>query len=174
MRRKVRLDFFVASASSLIRTVSSHRYVNQILNRLPKTQLHLSSRINRVSSVTKTTRGRQKLEIVTEDDNKFVYDHVIFACHSDDALRILQAADDVRPDEERILGSFGWNKNEVVLHSDPEVSDLPPVVRLHPNPTCSSCQRVEWHGPVGIICRTQMGAIMPMSTVSRCMFNLSP
>jgi hypothetical protein len=83
--------FFVASASSLIRTTSCHRYVNQILNCLPKTQLHLSSQINRAS--TKTTRGCQKLEIVTDDNNKFVYDHVSFACHSYNALCILQVAD---------------------------------------------------------------------------------
>ncbi|KXN85415.1 hypothetical protein AN958_11354 [Leucoagaricus sp. SymC.cos] len=99
----------------------SHRYVNQILGRLPKSQLHLSSRINCVSSISKQGAGRRKLEIVTDNDEKYVYDHVIFACHSDEALRILQASDDIRNEEERILGSFEWNKNEVVLHSDPEL-----------------------------------------------------
>ncbi|KXN88462.1 hypothetical protein AN958_07301, partial [Leucoagaricus sp. SymC.cos] len=99
----------------------SHRYVNQILGRLPKSQLHLSSQINCVSSISKQGTGRRKLEIVTDNDEKYVYDHIIFACHSDEALRILKAGDDIRGEEELILGSFEWNKNEVVLHSDPEL-----------------------------------------------------
>lgn len=99
----------------------SRRYVDQILSRLPKAQLHLSSRINCVSSVLDESGGRRKLEVITNDDEKYVYDHVIFACHSDDALRILQSGGDLGGEEERILDSFEWNKNEVVLHSDPSL-----------------------------------------------------
>ncbi len=99
----------------------SRRYVNEILGRLPKSQLHLSSRVNCVSSLTDDTTGTQKLELVTDDDEKQVYDHVIFACHSDQALRILQAGGDIQEDEARILGAFEWSKNEVLLHSDSQV-----------------------------------------------------
>ncbi|XP_006460492.1 hypothetical protein AGABI2DRAFT_203560 [Agaricus bisporus var. bisporus H97] len=95
----------------------SHHYVNQILQRLPESQLHLSSKINCVSSVPSKNSG-PTLELVTDNDEKYLYDHVIFACHSDDALRILQAGDGFEEDEARILESFEWNKNEVLLHSD--------------------------------------------------------
>jgi len=107
---------------------SSRRYVNQILSRLPKSQLHLSTRISHVSSTLGKSEKHQKVEITTNDHEKLVYDHeklvydhVIFACHSDDVLHILQAGD-MRENEQQILGSFEWNKNEVVLHSDPSAS----------------------------------------------------
>lgn len=130
MRRKVRYPSSPLLSSQMTpndETITpSHRYVNQILNRLPKSQLHLSTRVNCVSSVPPTTtveNERQKLELITDNDEKRIYDHVIFACHSNDALRILQSGEDILgEEEERILGSFEWNKNEVVLHSDPAVS----------------------------------------------------
>ena len=100
---------------------SSRRYVNQILSRLPKLQLHLSTRISHVSSTLSEGEKRQKVEITTNDHEKLIYDHVIFACHSDDVLRILQAGD-MCENEQQILGSFEWNKNEVVLHSDASAS----------------------------------------------------
>jgi len=81
----------------------------------------LSTRISRVSSTQCEGEKRQKVEATTNDYEKFVYDHVIFACHSDDVLRILQAGD-IRENEQQILGSFEWNENEVVLHSDPLAS----------------------------------------------------
>ncbi|KAF5348456.1 hypothetical protein D9756_009552 [Leucocoprinus leucothites] len=119
----------------------SRRYVDQILSRLPKAQLHLSSRINCVSSVLDESGGRRKLEVITNDDEKYVYDHVIFACHSDDALRILQSGGDLGGEEERILDSFEWNKNEVVLHNGmndlqdiPEDIHGPVLATLNPPP----------------------------------------
>lgn len=107
-----------------ITNFSSHHYVNQILQRLPESQLHLSSKINCVSSVPSKNSG-PTLELVTDNDEKYLYDHVIFACHSDDALRILQAGDGFEEDEARILESFEWNKNEVLLHSDTRVRSSP-------------------------------------------------
>ena len=91
---------------------SSRRYVNQILSRLPKSQLHLSTRISHVSSTLGKSEKHQKVEITTNDHEKLVYDHeklvydhVIFACHSDDVLHILQAGD-ICENEQQILGSF--------------------------------------------------------------------
>lgn len=101
----------------------SRRYVNQILSRLPKSQLHLSTRVNCVSSARSEGEERQKVEITTNDNKKLIYDHVILACHSDDVSQILQVGD-MRENEQKILGSFEWNKNEVVLHSDPSASVL--------------------------------------------------
>jgi len=115
---------------------SSHHYVNQILSRLPKSQLHLSTRISRVSSTQCEGEKRQKVEVTTNDYEKFVYDHVIFACHSDDVLRILQAGD-IRENEQQILGSFEWNKNKVVLHSDPSASVFIQIERQDTERNCS-------------------------------------
>jgi len=43
------------------------------------------------------------------------FDHVVIATHADQALRIL---DDPSHDETRLLGSFGYSRNEAVLHAD--------------------------------------------------------
>ncbi|WP_407300916.1 NAD(P)/FAD-dependent oxidoreductase [Klebsiella quasipneumoniae] len=44
------------------------------------------------------------------------FDQVIFACHSAQALAMLAAPTDA---EREVLGDIGWQRNEVVLHSDP-------------------------------------------------------
>jgi len=49
------------------------------------------------------------------------YDHVIFACHSDQALRIL--GDDATATERTLLSAFPYGRNVAVLHTD--VSVLP-------------------------------------------------
>jgi predicted NAD/FAD-binding protein len=49
------------------------------------------------------------------------FDHVIFACHSDQALRML--GDDALPHEREILAEFPYERNSAVLHTD--VSLLP-------------------------------------------------
>ena len=44
------------------------------------------------------------------------FDQVIFACHSAQALAMLATPTD---SEREVLGDIGWQRNEVVLHSDP-------------------------------------------------------
>jgi len=60
--------------------------------------------------------------LVTVTGKREMFDHIIFACHSDDALRILDSGSGATPEEREILGAFGWNRNEVWLHSDKDVS----------------------------------------------------
>lgn len=43
------------------------------------------------------------------------YDHVFFACHADEALRVLA---DPSPAEREILGALPFQRNEAVLHTD--------------------------------------------------------
>ena len=46
------------------------------------------------------------------------FDHVVVATHADQALRLLA---DPSNDESRLLGSFGYSRNEAVLHCDPRL-----------------------------------------------------
>jgi predicted NAD/FAD-binding protein len=48
------------------------------------------------------------------------FDHVILACHADEALGMLKEA---TAEEQRVLGAFEFSKNRVVLHTD--ISQLP-------------------------------------------------
>ncbi|KAK7022355.1 amino-oxidase domain-containing protein [Favolaschia claudopus] len=92
----------------------SREYVNKILAKLPASQLHLSTPVKSVS----TEQGTSSVELTTSSGTTETYDHVIFGCHSDTALSILQAGEGMTAEEEKILSMFQWNRNEAVLHSD--------------------------------------------------------
>ncbi|KAF8683409.1 Flavin containing amine oxidoreductase [Rhizoctonia solani] len=91
----------------------SHKYVNRILDKLPKPQLHLSTPVQSISTSPGSSKVQIKLPSGTEE-----FDHVILATHSDTSLRILRQGTGVTADEEEILESFLWSKNRAVLHSD--------------------------------------------------------
>lgn len=90
--------------------------MNKVISALKKEHLHLSTP---VSSLKSLPSG--KLELRTAGDNVETFDHVILACHSDTALKILKAGN-ISSEEECILSKFSWNKNEAVLHTDKQVS----------------------------------------------------
>jgi len=46
------------------------------------------------------------------------FDHVFFACHSDQALRILEDASEA---ERQVLGAFPYQENDAILHTDDAV-----------------------------------------------------
>jgi predicted NAD/FAD-binding protein len=46
------------------------------------------------------------------------FDHVFFACHSDQALRLLE---DPSAAEQEILGAFPYQENEAILHTDDSI-----------------------------------------------------
>ena len=100
--------------------------MQKILSRLAPSQLHLSTPIQALKSLSASHQGTesQKLELTTASGEKLAFDHVIFACHSDTTVGILKAGDEMTSEEARILGLFKWNKNEAVLHSDVQVSRI--------------------------------------------------
>jgi len=100
----------------------SKKYVDSILSRLPAERLHLSTPVRAVTS------GEDSGTLVTATGKRETFDHIIFACHTDDALRILDGGGGATPEEREILGAFRWSKNEVWLHSDESVGvDSPPL-----------------------------------------------
>lgn len=98
----------------------SHKYVNTILSKIPQEQLHLSTSVKSLRNVNEDGL-RPQVVLRTENGHETTYDHVILACHSDTALEILRAGG-ITDEEDRILGQFSWNHNEVVLHCDENVS----------------------------------------------------
>ena len=75
-------------------------------------------RIRSGCPVATVRRNETGVEIRTEAGEWEYFDKVIFACHSDDALRLLE-----RPtaDEKAVLGDLRYQSNRAVLHSDPVV-----------------------------------------------------
>jgi predicted NAD/FAD-binding protein len=66
-------------------------------------------------SVEKIIRRDGYVEILSSDGQIEVFDEVIMACHSDQALKMLVQPTD---DEKKILGSVKYQPNEMFLHSD--------------------------------------------------------
>jgi len=90
----------------------SRRYVEQLVQPFSD-QIHSGTPVRRV---------RRELSgvVVITDHGEAHFDEVIFACHSDQALKLLA---DPTATETRILSGFPYESNEAVLHRD--ISILP-------------------------------------------------
>ncbi|WP_028022567.1 NAD(P)/FAD-dependent oxidoreductase [Enterovibrio calviensis] len=71
-------------------------------------------RITLNAKIKHVERSANHVVVVTEDGEE-VFDQVIFACHSDQALALLQQP---TQDETAILGAIDYQDNDVVLHTD--------------------------------------------------------
>lgn len=96
----------------------SRQYVKKVIGRMPPQRVHFNTPVHALN----TTKTPGEVQLTTADGETHVYDHVVLACHSDTALKILENGGDVTPRERDILGRFTWNDNEAVLHSDIAVS----------------------------------------------------
>lgn len=88
----------------------SARYVDALVNRL-RGLIRTSTRVDWVR------RDAQGVEI-RHSSGIERFDHVIFACHSNQALGILEAPSEA---EREILGHFPYQANDTVLHTDTRV-----------------------------------------------------
>jgi hypothetical protein len=90
----------------------SRQYVRALLNTLNPAQLKLN---NPVKAVNRDAEG-VTLEFIDGRVERF--DQVVFACHSDQALALLQDASDA---ERQVLGGIAYQNNEVILHTDDRI-----------------------------------------------------
>ncbi|PSU25982.1 FAD-dependent oxidoreductase [Photobacterium phosphoreum] len=88
----------------------SREYVNRML-------VEIESLIKLNSPVQQVSRLNDQVYI-TVNDSVEVFDHVIFACHSDQALTLLA---DSTTNEQQILSAMAYQDNEVVLHTDESI-----------------------------------------------------
>ncbi len=85
----------------------SREYLRKMLPRL-------GSEVQLNSPPEAIFRTSEKVELHFSDARKEIVDHVIIAAHADDVLPILGDADE---EEQRLLGAWTYQPNEVVLHS---------------------------------------------------------
>lgn len=90
----------------------AHQYVKAITSQL-------TNRFRLNSPVSLVQRYGDHIEVVSNGVSES-FDEVVFACHSDQASRILV---DASATERELLGSFPYGKNTAVLHTD--ISVLP-------------------------------------------------
>lgn len=67
------------------------------------------------AQISGVTRKENKAELLFEDGTSQTFDEVVLACHSDQALDLLN---DATNDEKHILASMPYSTNSVVLHTD--------------------------------------------------------
>ncbi|MEH6455958.1 MAG: FAD-dependent oxidoreductase [Cocleimonas sp.] len=85
----------------------SREYINKMMPLLePEISIEAGA-----ESVTRNSAGVE----VTSAGKKSHFDQVIFACHADEALKLLEQAS---ASEEEILGCFGYQENNTYLHTD--------------------------------------------------------
>ena len=72
-------------------------------------------RIRLNAPVTGISRHPEFIEVRTANGGPERFDRVFIACHSDQALAMLQ---DATPQEREVLGAIGYQRNEAVLHTD--------------------------------------------------------
>jgi uncharacterized protein len=84
-----------------------------------------ADRIRLETPVLGVKRDRQFVTLRTAHGSER-FDHVFFACHSDQALRIL---DDPSAAEQAILGAFPYQENEAILHTDDSLLPRNPRAR---------------------------------------------
>ena len=76
-------------------------------------------RIQLNSRVTRIQRGKDFVSICSESKEPRLFDHVIFACHSDQALAILGSS--ANKTEKEVLAAFPYQKNLAILHTQSSV-----------------------------------------------------
>ncbi len=88
-------------------TGGSREYVARLTNRFKeKVKLGLG--------VSKVNPYYNKIAVLDEAGCTEIYDQVIFACHADEALTII---DDPAPYQE-VIGQFDYQDNQIIVHSD--------------------------------------------------------
>ncbi len=89
----------------------SHRYVSALTR-------PFRHRIRTRCAVRSIRRYDDHVKLIGATGSVERFDEVVLACHADQALRLLE---DPSRDEERILSSFPYQRNEVALHTDTSV-----------------------------------------------------
>ena len=94
-------------------TGGSRTYVDALLGNFTGTVL-----LNR--AVRAVRRQPDRVLLTDEAGHQAAFDHVVFACHADQSLRLLA---DPSATEREVLGAFPYQRNDVLLHTD--ISVLP-------------------------------------------------
>ncbi|TNE37942.1 MAG: NAD/FAD-binding protein [Alphaproteobacteria bacterium] len=116
-------------AASFVRFFANHRLINPKLERPEWRTVSGGSReyVERLTAgfrdnfrlgtrLQKVLRSQEKVTLVHEDGSREDFDEVIFACHSDEALALI---DQPSAAEQALLGAIRYTPNKAILHADP-------------------------------------------------------
>ncbi|MGC3981078.1 MAG: FAD-dependent oxidoreductase [Steroidobacteraceae bacterium] len=84
------------------------------------------NRIRLSTPIAGVKREAHQVLTLTRAGHVDAHDYVVFACHSDQALKLLERPASV---EREILGAFTYQENEVLLHTDTRMLPHKPLAR---------------------------------------------
>lgn len=116
----------------------SHSYVKAFLKAF-EGEVRLST------PITKITRHPDHVVLHFPSGEEEVYDHVVVATHGDQALALLA---DPSEEEERLLGTWRYSKNETLLHTDAAV--MPTLKRAWASWNYNKEKESDEHTPVSL------------------------
>nr|MCH9798645.1 amine oxidase [Betaproteobacteria bacterium] len=67
------------------------------------------------NGATKVVQKSKQIEVTDSQGAKRLFDHIIFACHADEALQMIEAP---TADEASILSNFQYQHNQIIVHTD--------------------------------------------------------
>lgn len=82
---------------------------------LPSLTASFKDKIQLNAHIKSITRSESAVNILFVDGSEQIFDQVVFACHSDEALALLG---DPTIDEKNVLTALPYRNNDVVLHTD--------------------------------------------------------
>lgn len=88
-------------------------------------------RVRLSAAVEKVQRYADRVSVTTRGGEVEVFDHLIMACHSDQALAMLADPSDAESD---LLGAIPYQKNDTVLHTDSRL--LPGIPKARASWNC--------------------------------------
>ncbi len=93
------------------RTVSggSRQYVNAVASAIGTDNVRTNFAVRTIN------RSDSDVTVLSENGESLTFDHVVIASHADQALQMLENPSE---NEQRFLGAFEYEPNEVVLHTD--------------------------------------------------------
>ncbi|TNE58522.1 MAG: FAD-dependent oxidoreductase [Alphaproteobacteria bacterium] len=117
-------------AASFVRFFANHKLINRKIERPEWRTVSGGSReyVQRMTAgfqdkfrlgtkPQKVLRSEDKVTLVHEDGAREDFDEVIFACHSDEALALI---DKPSAAEQALLGAIRYTPNTAILHADPQ------------------------------------------------------
>ena len=103
----------------------------------------LGDRVRLGCPVERVTRSEDKVEVESRAGPE-IFDHVVVAGHSDQALALLG---DPTPAEREILGAIRYEANEATLHTDRAMLPRSPRAWAAGTTTASPAIRTRWRSP---------------------------
>lgn len=90
----------------------SREYVSRLVNKLKNSGIKIDHKA--ISQVDRTLNA-EKITLTCDSGEQLEFDEVVFACHSDETIKILK---DASKEEQMILSSIPYQKNTAYLHTD--------------------------------------------------------